>query len=62
MLVVIVESMAITYVVGVSFARVVGKILAVPGGLNSRLSFYSFMVRYVVSSLGPVPQGWRVMS
>ena len=54
------------------FARVVGEILAVPGGLNSRLLFISFKVRYVVSSpeshatglaskvVSRMPQGWRV--
>ena len=73
-LIVTVESMAITYVIDVSFARVVGKILVVPGGLNSRLLFYSFTVRYVVSShglnatglaskvVGRMPQGWRETS
>ena len=51
-----------------------GEILAVPGGLNSRLSFYSFKVRLVMSSPGlnatglaskvvrSMPRGWREMS
>ena len=42
MLIVTVESMAITYVIDVSFARVVGEVLAVPGGWNSRLLFQFF--------------------
>ena len=39
------------------FVRVVGEILAAPGGLNSRQLFYSFRVRHVVSSHGSYATG-----
>ena len=44
------------------FARVVGEILAVPGGLNSRLLFILFMCAMSCLVMVLMPRGWRVKS